>query len=55
MHSLHQNVLNPTDQLSKRHLRARKYNVRTSKCNSPVADCNNRHGQCDKIWTLIVN
>lgn len=49
MHSLHQNVFNPTDQLSKRHLGARKYNVRTSKYHSPVADCNNRHGQWDKI------
>lgn len=55
MHSLHQNVFNPTDQLSKRHLIASKYNVRASKYNSPVTDCNNRHGQRDKMWTLIVN
>lgn len=55
MHSQHQNVFNPTDQLSKRHLRASKYNVRASKYNSPVTDCNNRHGQRDKMWALIVN
>jgi len=42
MHSLHQNVFNSTDQLTKRHLGASKYN-------SPVADCNNRYGQCDKM------
>lgn len=42
MHSLHQNVSNPTKQLSKMHLGASKHN-------SPVADCNNRYGQCNKM------
>lgn len=42
MHSLHQNVFNPADQLSKRHLGA-------SICSSPVAEYNNRYGQCDKM------